>query len=554
MDESIINTLVGDYRIDERIKAGGMAVVYKATDERTGETIALKLLQTSWAEHEEVIDRFEREARIMKGLNHPHIVQFRDYGTYQHRPYIVMDYLAGGSLSEKLRGSAHITLQGTARLLGQIASALDYAHGKGIVHRDLKPGNILLDGNTHAAITDFGIARVLEHTMITTLGQMPGTPQYMSPEQARGDLELMQSSDIYSLGVIAYLLSTGTLPFTGTDPMIIMNLHLTKLPPVPSSIKPELNRPVDRVLQRVLEKKAENRYSSVVEFALAFEAAIRGIEDVEVHIRTRRREDDEEMEESLPTEPIFSPLAPQVEFEPTFSPVPRRGELIANLPRPARSTTGLAIALVIALAVIVGLGVVVLNGGGDDNPDEAATQAALAIDATEEVTPEITEEVPTATGTATQVEAAVTLDASVTPSTTPSDTATRTATATGTRTPTTTASLTLTPSSTSTPTRRPSPTPPLRLIEIAMMMLEDVGTPGAFNCEAYNEGYEAIQDGVARGAPDFMRARQLLNDPDNVLNTIYNQCGTLPEGETITTLAGSQYSDLRNVLERFEAN
>ncbi|NJL57784.1 serine/threonine protein kinase [bacterium] len=312
MDEAIINSHIGPYLIAERIKAGGMAVVYKATNEATGETVALKLLQAGWAEHKEVVDRFEREGRIMRNLNHPHIVTYRDAGVFEKtRPYIVMDYLPGGSLSDRLKQVAHISLLGASRLLDQIGSALDYAHSKGVVHRDMKPGNILLRDNKHACLTDFGIARVLEHTQITTMGQMPGTPQYMSPEQARGDMELTRASDLYSLAVIAYLLATGSLPFTGTDPMVILNQHLTRQPPNPLQINPALPRSLEAVLMKGLEKNPRDRFESAREFTRAFDEAVIGRPDVEVfiNVKTGKGSNPPGAFQGLPSE-IFSASAP----------------------------------------------------------------------------------------------------------------------------------------------------------------------------------------------------------------------------------------------------
>lgn len=291
MDDPILNTTIDNYLITRRIKAGGVAVVYEAINTTTQEPVAIKILQTSWAEHIEVVKRFQREAGIMVHLQHPHIVEYRDEGLYQNWPYIVMEYIEGGSLAERLRQTPQINLGATGRLLEQIAEALDYAHQRGVVHRDIKPGNILLQSNTYAKLTDFGIARAfeLEQTALTMTGHMPGTPHYMSPEQARGLTdEIGPLSDLYSLGIIAYLLATGTLPFRGNDPIVVINQHLSQMPVRPSEANPELPESLDTVLLKMLAKDPQDRYTSAREFASAFLSAIAGYEGITVMLMSRK--------------------------------------------------------------------------------------------------------------------------------------------------------------------------------------------------------------------------------------------------------------------------
>ncbi len=294
-NEILVGKQFDDYLITDHIKAGGVAVVYKAR--KVGEPltippVAIKVLQISWAEHEEVVYRFLREGRIMQKLQHPHIIPLYDFGMYQRRPYIVMEYLAGGSLADRLRQDRGMTLVTSAHILNQVADALDFAHTKHVIHRDLKPGNILLGDETDkfAMLTDFGIARVLEHTVLTQGGVMPGTPHYMSPEQARGAERLDRFSDLYSFGVIAYLMAVGRLPFGG-ESLVIINQHLNATPPPPTSLNPDLPRALDTVLLKMLEKDPKNRYSSARVFAEAFAQAIAGYENVVVKLTTRKNDD-----------------------------------------------------------------------------------------------------------------------------------------------------------------------------------------------------------------------------------------------------------------------
>lgn len=294
-NENLVGKQIDSYLIIGHIKAGGVAVVYKAKKVGEPDTIppvAIKVLQTSWAEHEEVVYRFLREGRIMQKLQHPHIIPLYDFGMYNRRPYIVMEYLAGGSLADRLRQERGMSLKTSSQILWQVADALDFAHNKKIIHRDLKPGNILLkdDTDNFAMLTDFGIARILEHTVLTQGGIMPGTPHYMSPEQARGAERIDRYSDLYSFGVIAYLMAVGRLPFGG-DPLAIVNQHMTAIPPTPSSLNPDLPKALDAVLLKILEKNPKNRYPTALAFAEAFSKAVVGYERMVVTLSNRKPEE-----------------------------------------------------------------------------------------------------------------------------------------------------------------------------------------------------------------------------------------------------------------------
>ena len=549
MEESILNTLIDDYFIEDRIKAGGVAVVYRATNRQTNEIVAFKLLQPGWVEHDEILIRFEREASIMRQLNHPHIVGFFGYGRYKGRPYIAMEYLPDGSLSDRIKSLSRISLGGTARLMEQIASALDYAHSKGIVHRDIKPGNILLRGNTHAALTDFGIARLMEHTMLTGLGQMPGTPHYMSPEQARGAEELNFQSDLYSLVIITYLLVVGKLPFSGFDPLVVINQHLTVTPPTPSDINPDLPKEVDRILLKGLEKDPKNRFASVGAFSRAFTAAVRNHEQVTVSVAASKHTPDEPSPDVLDIpSPVFSSHAYTIEAELTYTPL--QIESLAERKRRIRRQSWPLIAAEMGAVLVMLIGsIFFLNSGSrgtvtasptDSSPVGAATTAMT--DPTLDLLSTAPTGVPvTASATnrrSVTSPAAPTISPSPTPSLTPSDTLTPT--------------RTYTPTPTPTPTITPSPTvtPFPSLIDWITYLKTNVGTAGRFNCINFLTVYRFLALQLADGNPEYEPARGLLEDMDSPLQLIYeNYCRDHPE-ETRVYVESALFANLRAALDQ----
>jgi eukaryotic-like serine/threonine-protein kinase len=537
MDESILSTVIDGYLIEDRIKAGGVAVVYRAIRQASGDVAAFKLLQAGWIEHEEVVIRFKREAEIMKQLRHPHIVHFFDYGIHKGRPYIAMEYLPGGSLSERLKKYSRITLGGSARLLEQMASALDYAHGKGIVHRDLKPGNILLRDGRHAALTDFGIARLMEHTMLTTVGHMPGTPHYMSPEQARGAEELSYRSDQYSLAVIAYLLSTGRLPFTGFDPLVIINQHLTATVPPPSTINPDLPRDLDDVLLKALDKDPDKRYASVSAFAEAYSDAILRESRMLVTLSTARTDDDQPPLALDADSRVFSSQGFAADAEMTSSPLVMKS--VREL-RSRRRTVGCfltVISIMVPLLLTIA-GVLALLGvfeGGDSPP---ATSAAVV---------EMTDE-PTGTHTSTPA-----MTDTHTPTATATEAPTLTETDQPSRTPTETPSITPTPSATYTPSRTPTPTPIYRDFNDFVTGLNDqLGTTSSFNCKALVEGYDFLLDQLDGEDMAYEAARSLVDDPESPLMALYEDyCQENPD-DTGVFISGPLPTELKTLLSELQ--
>ena len=262
------------YRIIERVGAGGMATVYKAYQQRLDRHVAIKVLHETFAQDDSFLERFEREARIVARLEHPHIVPIYDYAKDQDQPYFVMKFIEGGTLKRRLikRG---LGIEEILRMMNALADALTYAHEKGVLHRDIKPSNILIDQRDLPYISDFGLARIAQVGDSTISHDlMIGTPFYISPEQARGERQLGPATDVYSFGVILYELLTSQLPFSAETPYAIVHKHIYAAPAPPSQINSGLTEDVDRALLCALDKSPERRFSSATDLMAALSAAL----------------------------------------------------------------------------------------------------------------------------------------------------------------------------------------------------------------------------------------------------------------------------------------
>lgn len=267
----------GQYEITGRIGRGGMAVVYRARQQAVGREVAVKVIQTATIDPQEMaqfIQRFEREAKLIASLSHPHILKLFDFGQHGETVYLVMELLTGGSLAELIK-SRRLDNEQAARLFEQIAEALDYAHSKGIVHRDLKPQNVLLDERGNAILTDFGISKVIGGTALTMSGVSMGTPAYMAPEMWSGQ-PLDARTDIYALGIMLYEMLTGRLPYQADTPMAIMGQHVNAAPPDVRALRPDLPAGVADVIRTAMAKRPDDRYQSAKELAAAFRIALTG--------------------------------------------------------------------------------------------------------------------------------------------------------------------------------------------------------------------------------------------------------------------------------------
>ncbi|MCL4831935.1 MAG: tetratricopeptide repeat protein [Caldilineaceae bacterium] len=271
------NPTITDYTTVRLLGQGGMAEVYEGLDPDLNRPVAIKLIHPRLGVDAQFEARFRLEARLVASLRHPHIVQVYDYQVTDDGPVMVMEYLPGGSLKDRLddlrsRGQ-RLPLAETAAITDALASALDYAHRQGAIHRDVKPANILFDKEGAPVLADFGIARILDdQSGLTQPGTILGTPAYLSPEQAAGEVA-GPSSDLYSLGVVLYEMVTGAPPFQGTTTAILTG-HAASPPPPARSRVADLPEAVEHALQRALAKQPAQRYPSGAALAQAFRAAI----------------------------------------------------------------------------------------------------------------------------------------------------------------------------------------------------------------------------------------------------------------------------------------
>ena len=424
MNDDLIGKSLGQFEIIEEVGRGGMASVYRARQTSINRIVAIKVLPKSLLHDPSFYERFTREVALVAHLEHPHILPIHDYGEVDGTPYIAMRYLAGGSMAEWIRRGLP-PLDKLAKPISQVAAALDYAHQEGVIHRDVKPGNILLDENGNAYLSDFGIARVLDSNL--TGSAIIGTPAYMSPEQANG-LPLDARSDIYSLGVVLYELVTGQEPFEAETPVALLLKHINDPMPAARILRPELPIAAERVILKATAKRPEDRYPSASSLADAFAAALYA--DTHALAVDEKNDadqptlfDPDSLLRRIPTHPANQPTPPQEQplttpvtatdaagTRPaaTLSPKPSGAAEVyeatetaqrqnvpsvpqeLNTKQPRRFSIIMASAGVIAvLAIVIGLGASALNNSGasltqtpslTQPPASTPNQAALTSD------------------------------------------------------------------------------------------------------------------------------------------------------------------------------
>jgi serine/threonine protein kinase len=262
LKEALEKSIGFQYRIERLLGRGGMGAVYLAHELALDRDVAIKVLPPDQAGAPQLRDRFRREARIAARLNHPYIVPLYTFGEVDGLVYFVMGYITGESLAARLKRQERLEAEEARTLLVHISDALDYAHRQGVVHRDIKPDNILIDeASGFPMLTDFGIARAtLTDTQLTTTGQMMGTPDYMSPEQVSGNSEVGPASDLYSLGIVAYEILSGQLPFEAKSPMDAMTRRLTQAPRQLRSVAPDISDDLIVAVNGCLHKEPGTRW------------------------------------------------------------------------------------------------------------------------------------------------------------------------------------------------------------------------------------------------------------------------------------------------------
>jgi eukaryotic-like serine/threonine-protein kinase len=396
----MIGTRIGFYEIIEELGKGGMATVYRAYHPSMDRFVALKIIHRALASDQSGMDRFRREARLVARLEHPHLLPVFDYNPDHDPPYIVMRYLEGGTLKDILDTRKRLPLGEVAHLMKQIASALDYAHRQGVVHRDIKPSNIMVDPDGNAFVADFGIARINDGQGMTQTGFTVGTPGYMSPEQGMGLGTIDQRADIYSLGVMVFEMATGSQPYSGETPLMLLLKHMQE--PVPSALEfnRELPEDFDELITKALAKNPDERYATAGALAEAL-AQLAGSSanakptqlqtaamEAMTNLKQRRLPPDElktmldQFEGSranLATPPKgMMPDAPTTKTPSAPQPIPKPDTLSTtpeiHATQPNR--TPLIMAGVVAVLVVLGGLFAILSSGNQASADATATNVA----------------------------------------------------------------------------------------------------------------------------------------------------------------------------------
>ncbi|HEY9784950.1 MAG TPA: protein kinase [Candidatus Obscuribacterales bacterium] len=271
----------GKYEIQSVLGEGGMAVVYKAYQTKMERTVVIKLMQGWLLSNKNAVERFEREAKLTAKINHPNIVTVFDCGVLNGKgPYLVMEFIKGESLGDKIARQGALPFATAANIIIQICRGLQEAHSAGIIHRDLKPDNILLQDRTDrpdwVKIVDFGISNLVQGSKrLTKTGKMVGTPEYIAPEQLK-DKPIDIRTDLYAVGIILFEILTGRVPFEGESAEAILMKHLLEPPPPLSQVRDDLgdSTPFDDIIQKALKKNPDDRYQTATELRLDVEQAL----------------------------------------------------------------------------------------------------------------------------------------------------------------------------------------------------------------------------------------------------------------------------------------
>ncbi len=278
--EDMVGQTLGHYRIVRQVGYGGMSTVFLAEDLNLGREVAMKVFWPRPGETKDFLRRFAREARVLAQLDHPNILPVYDYGEQDGQAYLIMPYMAGGSLKDVLKVHHVLPPAEAIRLMTEALNALQYAHERGLIHRDIKPANMLFKADGKLVLCDFGLVKVISadgegRSPLDTSGEtgqvITGTPEYMSPEQIRG--QALPSSDIYSVGIVLYEMLTGIRPFTSNNVMSVLMKHLNEQPRPLREINPGISPQLEYVVLRALERDPARRYQRPSDFLQALKQA-----------------------------------------------------------------------------------------------------------------------------------------------------------------------------------------------------------------------------------------------------------------------------------------
>src|SRR5262245_47616426 len=289
-NDPLIGQQLDEYRIEALLGQGGMARVYRGFDTRLERWVAIKVIDTSFQDDADYMARFSREARAIAQLEHPHIVSVYRYGEANGVLYLAMRYIEGSSF-DRMLASYHqdgdlIPVAEARRIIQQICLALDYAHSRKVIHRDVKPGNIMIDKQGSAYLTDFGLALL---TDVGTRGEIFGTPHYIAPEQAISSAGAVPQSDLYAIGVMLFEIFTGQLPFEADSAMDVAMMHMTEPPPPPRQLRPDLSPEVEAVILKALEKEPADRYPTGAALVEALDQALKARMQVALPLPTSEK-------------------------------------------------------------------------------------------------------------------------------------------------------------------------------------------------------------------------------------------------------------------------
>jgi serine/threonine-protein kinase len=259
------------YTIERELARGGMGAVYLAADGKLAERVALKIINSAMAADPGAADRFRREVAAARKVTHPNVIRMHDLIEDDGLLLLSMEYIEGTTLASYLGRAGALRVDEGKLILGQICDGVAAAHTAGVVHRDLKPSNVLLDGEKRVKVIDFGLAKATFMAGMTATGLIVGTPEYMAPEQVRGQ-PCDARTDVYSLGALAYHVFVGRPPFAGETPIAIGFLHVTEPPRPPRQLRPELPETIERAILRALEKEPIKRFADAAEFKRALVA------------------------------------------------------------------------------------------------------------------------------------------------------------------------------------------------------------------------------------------------------------------------------------------